>query len=185
MKAMKVLLLLAISSAFACSAEATSGETASEELGADEAAVGGSPDGIYEVPVTDASLVPYATYEVTDVKFQRRADGTYRLHYDLPTQLVGNEQKVDLRGDVRGSTFTLTGAIGTAECTQTGSDVVCNEKFPGMVVDLPGVETALAADGVVGTAATARLAVSARFGIDPIGILRFKRGGSGGRGGRD
>lgn len=137
-------------------------------------------EGTYSVPVTDAALSSAATFPVR-VKIQQLRNGDTRMHYTLPAELVGREQSVD----VTGSGTTLRGAAGTAECTTTdGAGTVCNERLPGVTVDMALVEATLKKKQTSAADLARGLKVSATFSIDPIGVLRFNRGnpGFGGRG---
>jgi hypothetical protein len=140
-------------------------------------------EGTYSVPVRDAGLVSAATFPVK-VKVQQLRNGDTRMHYTLPAELVGLAQSVDFTG----SGGTLRGAAGTAACTADGAGTVCNERLPGVTVDMGLVEAALKAKQASVADLARGLDVSATFSIDPIGVLRFNRGnpGSGGFGrGRD
>ncbi len=136
-------------------------------------------EGTYSVPVTDAALATAATFPVR-VKFQQLRNGDTRLHYTLPAELVGREQSVD----VTGSGTTLRGAAGTAECTTSdGAGTVCNERLPGVTVDMALVEATLKTKQPSAAELARGLKVSATFSIDPIGVLRFNRGNPGSGGG--
>lgn len=140
--------------------------------------------GLYTVPVSDARLAPHATFPVT-VKTKTLPNGDVRLHYDLPVELVGSVQAVDMVGSP--GSPTMTGAIGTAECVDTDGQTVCREKLGGVAVDPAGVAAALDAKQLPAFERQAVLDVSERFGTDPIGVLSFTsraRQGNGRHGGR-
>jgi hypothetical protein len=135
---------------------------------ADAAPVGDVPRaGLYFVPPRSAA----STYAVDDVTFRVEA-GEARLDYTLPALLVGSATRVSFRGPAGAGTTTLTGAMGTATCTTgatAGVALRCDERFTGLAVDLAGVRRE--AMRVDPAAVEARVAVSQRFSIEPIGVL--------------
>ncbi len=143
-----------------------------ELLGSDEQAQTTSFEAVYSVPVDDPSLEAFADYPVR-VAVQTLRSGRTRMHYALPRELVGTTTKVDFVGPGDGA--RLTGRAGTASCDgPPGQDgVVCLERFAPLEVDLARVDRALVDRGASDEERAARLLVSERFGIDPIGVLRF------------
>lgn len=131
-------------------------------------------DGIYSVPVTDASLEPFASQPV--VLDWRDSNGEYRLDYDFPAELTGVSQRVAFEG-VRapGGTIQLTGALGSASCepSSSGAELVCTERFTQMAFDLERLERDLQRRGLSAGDVERRLEVAAFFQSDPIGILSF------------
>lgn len=127
--------------------------------------------GTYEVPVPGA-LEAAATYDVAEVEWDVDGDAV-ELKYDLPRGLVGKEISLHFEGTLSGSTAKLSGAVGTAECTLTETEVVCNEVMAGLLPMTPdyAVVEDLAASEYTGPASD-RLDVAKRFAGDPIGIVR-------------
>jgi hypothetical protein len=123
---------------------------------------------VYEVPVS-TQLAPYARYPVPEVAWTVK-DGTRRLEYVLPADLVGSPQQVELTGPEVASGWTLTGeSFGSATCTQTGVRVVCMEQLAGVPIDMAALEQRAAA----GELSAEQLQVARTFASDPIGILIF------------
>ncbi len=157
-------LLLSVLGIAACNGTDTNSARASTSNLTNETA-----KGVYLVPVSDPRLEPAASFEVS-VKTKRLDDGSVRIHYDLPRELVGIPQKVDLVGPLDG---VLRGEAGTATCTSEGGTIVCHEQLDGIVVDLPAVTQALQAAGDSPEQIAMGEEVAEVFGTDPIGILRF------------
>jgi hypothetical protein len=125
----------------------------------------------YEVPVDDAALAPYAKYQVTDVVWATNGKGRLTLEYTLPAELAGKAQLLNFEGadGVTALPATLTGAAGTAACDLAGARVTCQETLTGITVDLAAID----AQNASGALLPERAAISHRFAVDPIGILRF------------
>lgn len=148
------------------------GEADREDV--DESAAAGtvatSFRGTYVVPHVDPALAPAATYPVT-VKVKELAGGAVRMHYTLPPELVGVPQDVDLVGSASGG---MSGPAGRADCrADVDANTECRETLSGVRVDLQQVKAALEARGVTASEQDAKMKVAERFGIDPIGVLRF------------
>jgi hypothetical protein len=128
----------------------------------------------YEVPVP-AELAAYARYTIDSVQWRERS-GERRLEYSLPADLVGVEQRIQFSGRAsETSPWSLRGdKLGTAECEQTGDEVVCRETLSGLRVDVAAVEARVDA----GELDPGRLDVARVFESDPIGILRFSASAS-------
>lgn len=127
--------------------------------------------GVYFVPPRG----PTSTYEVTDVSWEVRG-GVARLDYPLPRLLVGQSERVSFEGRVPagGGPILLSSDDGTALCALRPSPTLslrCEERFHGLEVDLEGVrrEAARVDPGRV----EARVEVSRRFSIEPIGVLEI------------
>ncbi len=124
--------------------------------------------GVYFVPPRSAA----STYAVADVSFRVEA-GEARLDYTLPALLVGADTRVSFRGPAAtGEAMALAGAAGTATCTRSPASGValrCDERFPGLAVDIAGVRRE--ATRVDPAAVEARVAAAQRFSIEPIGVL--------------
>jgi len=116
---------------------------------------------------------PASEYAVTDVSW-RIEGGRARLDYTLPRLLVGASQRVSLEGPATGGAMALSGSVGTASCTvqpSAGVGLRCEERFPGLAVDLDGVRRE--AMRVDPANVQARVDVSTRFSIEPIGVLEL------------
>ncbi|MDF2693622.1 MAG: hypothetical protein K0S65_2005 [Labilithrix sp.] len=126
-------------------------------------------DASYSVPVA-SDLGASATYPVTTSILWTVEGETARLRYRLPADLVGGErQGVSMTGswNAEAGAYELSGAVGTAKCRVDATLLHCEEQLPGIHVDLAAVQKRLA--GTPDEAA--RLEVSRRFSVDPIGIL--------------
>lgn len=143
---------------------ATDGAAAGD--GAAATPIGGSA--VYFVPPRG----PTTTYEVGSVTWTVEA-GIVHLGYGLPRLLLGEMQRVTFRGAyMPGAAMTLTGDDGTATCVlnpSAGVALRCDERFTGLTVDLEGVRRE--ATRVDPTQVDARVMVSQRFSIEPIGVL--------------
>lgn len=130
--------------------------------------------GTYEVPVPP-ELASAATYAVPKVEWIEDGDQV-ELRYDLPLGLVGKTVGLSFKGTLSsgGTTASLSGSAGTAECTLTADTIVCNESMSGLLPLEPdyGVVEAHAAAEYAGPAAD-RLEVAKRFAGDPIGIVHI------------
>jgi hypothetical protein len=140
----------------------------------------------YRVPVSDPALAALANYPIS-VKTQR-VDGTIRVHYDMPVALVGAANvAVDLVGTDTGTIIKVAGAAGLGKCIASEASLICNERLPGVRVDLVGVRRQAVLDGLSPTEVDMRVEIARRFIIDPIGIMRaqFAAAAGGGGGGRN
>ncbi len=131
-------------------------------------------DGLYTVPVDDASLAPFATQPVR--LDWRDRNGEYRLDYDFPEELTGISQRVSFEGRAAGDgSIQLLGALGSASCSAdpTGSGFVCTERFSGIQIDLDRLERDFEQRGLSALEIARRLEVASIFQSDPIGVLSF------------
>ncbi len=129
-------------------------------------------DGVYFVPErTDVS-----TYPVDEVEWTV-AGNEVVLAYNLPKMLVGQSTRVAFRGPVSadGTTATLTSADGTANCdlNPDRSPISCLEMFTNLEVDLTRVREIAQEDDPARE--EQRVAVSARFSTEPIGVVETDR----------
>lgn len=134
--------------------------------GAGDAAPVGA-DGVYFVPPRSAA----SEYAVQDVAW-RVAGSVARLDYTLPRMLVGSSRRVSLEGVAGVGPIALTGPLGAATCTlapSAGVALRCEERFPGIAVDLAGVRRE--AERVDAANVQARVDAATRFSIEPIGVL--------------
>ena len=156
----KIAIVPVLLVAPACGAPAGSSESS------DAAALTSAP-ATYSVPVP-AELADQATFPVDSVSWNATAERA-SLKYDLPPELVGTRARVALDGafDPARGVYALSGPAGTAECTVAGASLTCNERLPGVPVDVArATELAAGSPG-----AAKRAEVIRRFGVDPIGIL--------------
>lgn len=124
----------------------------------------------YQVPVS-TDLVAFSRYRIESVQWRVDDGGEVRLAYALPVDLTGKSQRLDFSGVMTSeTTWSLEGKdFGTAECSQTGADIMCVEHLDGVEVDVAAVKKLVDA----GKLAPQRLDVTKAFDADPIGILRF------------
>jgi hypothetical protein len=116
--------------------------------------------GTYTVPE-----VPAAPFALASVRIEQ-SDGTVSVYYDLPADLVGQVQKVELTGvpDSAG-TLQLSGAAGTSTCTVSATLLECDEHLSGIHIDAAQASSDL-------PPGDPRIAAVEAFGSDPIGVLR-------------
>lgn len=122
----------------------------------------------YEVPI-DGALAAYARYQITDLSWRIDERGRASLEYTLPAELVGTPQLVNMESTTSAFPVSLSGAVGSATCSEVGARVTCQEMLPGITVDLATVNAAVSS----GTISPERASVSAHFSVEPIGIVRF------------
>lgn len=177
MKTFGILGVVAWLACAGCGGSTNDSSAASETT--PPASPGSSPtdaefSGAYEVPVP-AELAAAATYPTAGIHWAVQ-NATAHLEYDLPPGLVGSAVHVEFSGpfDVSTGKGTLSGGVGTAECTVTATAVSCLERMPGILPITPDMALieAIAKQEYVGPAQD-RLDVTQRFIGDPIGIVRF------------
>jgi hypothetical protein len=115
--------------------------------------------GVYTVPTA-----PGASFPIAKVRVEQES-GTISVYYDLPADLVGRPQRVELTGapDASG-TIELSGEAGTSTCTVSATAFSCREHLSGIHDD------AAAASAGLPPGAPQAAAVWA-FSSDPIGVL--------------
>lgn len=131
-------------------------------------------DGLYTVPVDDASLTPFATQPV--LLDWRDRNGEFRMDYDFPEELTGISQRVSFEGRAaQDGTIELLGDLGSASCSadSTGSGFVCTERFPQIEFDLARLARDFEQRGMSALEIARRLEVATIFQSDPIGVLSF------------
>lgn len=165
------LVALACGGAGSPTASEDTGTIESEARAGDERATGS-----YEVPVDSAELAQVATNPVS-VKFRPVGAGLYRLKYDLPTVIAGNDKGVDLMAQkTSAGTWQLSGPSGTGTCTESPvGELVCHEKLTGVATNLSEATSAVNALATTRTERAARVEIAKRFNVDPLGVLTFKR----------
>ena len=126
--------------------------------------------GSYFVPVPE-ELEPYALFPLEGVRLEQQGQ-ELTLRYDLPELLLGNARRVSFRGTVlEGEPIVLSGDDGAATCQPASNGWACDEVLRGIDVDTEKVERLLSS--MPDDEARARLSVSERFAVDPIGVLRI------------
>ena len=126
----------------------------------------------YSVPVP-VDLEPYATFELSDLRFRERGD-EWTLDYSLPELLLGAAQKLSFRGSVDASgAYVLSGDAGSLTCIAEADTLHCDEVLAAVELDRDKLERALA--GLPAEESQFRWDVAERFADDPIGVLRFAR----------
>lgn len=135
--------------------------------------------GIYEVPLVPESgeLAEAAVTIVQEAQLHVSA-GEVILEYDLPAELTGVVQQVELTGDLPDGAepLLLTGPAGTATCylenfSPGAFDLFCLEELPGVAIDRAALEALLESRGLDRDVIDAHLEVTDLFIEDPIGIL--------------
>lgn len=136
--------------------------------------------GSYEVPVP-AELAAAATYPVSKVEWSVDGDSV-ELRYDLPVGLIGKAVRLSFEGQLAasGTSASLVGDAGTAECVISRDVVDCHEIMRGLLPLDPNYDVveAHAASEYAGPAAD-RVEVAKRFAGDPIGIVHIDLTASG------
>ena len=149
---MKAFLLVCISATFATSAMAAT----------------------YEVPVT-AELREYAIFNL--IYFEKKVDGNkFKIKYDLPKMLTGEDEKIELEGTyIEGSeVLTLSGDKATAKCTGVDSTKVsCIITYDSLDIDLERAAENIRKASATDQEFAARLEVMRAFSTDPVGIITY------------
>jgi hypothetical protein len=115
--------------------------------------------GVYTVPGA-----PAAAFDLPGVRIEQTG-GMVSVYYDLPADLVGTAQSVELTGAVDATgALQLAGDAGTSTCTVSPAALDCDERLVGVHVD------AAQASAQLPVGDPRRAAVQA-FTDDPIGIL--------------
>lgn len=135
--------------------------------------------GHYEVPLApeqDALSIAAVT-PVRETRL-RVSEGVVVLEYDLPPELTGVVQQVQLSGPapLAAEPIALTGPAGSASCYvydvgATTMSLYCTEELPGVTIDRDALRTLLQARGLPEERIQEHLAVTDVFIEDPIGIL--------------
>lgn len=124
--------------------------------------------GSYSVPVS-AELAASASYSVNEIEWTYTG-GTATLSYKLPVELLGKSQRVSFSGPF-GTTGTLVGDAGSAECSTVDRTITCREDMHALMPiehDLSRVSELAPAN-----LASDRVSVTRVFISDPIGIASF------------
>ncbi len=136
---------------------------------------GGAQSGSSYIVPAGPSTSEY-TYAIEPAEIEREGS-SYKIGYNLPLLLVGQSQRVDLRGslDAAGKIATLLGDAGTGTCDlQPGNGAMlrCDERLTGIVVDLAAVRTL--AEAMNPQMAPKWISIAERFSSEPIGILEVR-----------
>lgn len=124
----------------------------------------------YEVPVEETDLVPYASYEIPDIRLRERGE-TLELKYELPTHLVGEGlDSITFEGPAD----ALVSEFGIGHCEANQCTLNYNKKLSDLLTArLPQVEELLRRD-FSNEELAARLEIAKRFAGDPIGVVVYK-----------
>jgi hypothetical protein len=115
--------------------------------------------GVYTVPAA-----PTASFALSRVSIEQ-AGGVVSVYYDLPADLVGRTQRVELDGLPDGDgAMQLAGTAGTSTCTVAQALLRCHEALSGVHVDVAAASAGL-------SPGNPRLAAVQAFATDPIGVL--------------
>ena len=127
---------------------------------------------IYEVPVTDPGLAPFATFAIGSVDW-KLSGGNASLEYVFPAALSGiGDQQVSFHGSVAmPDTAELSGAQGTAVCHFSNQTVRCTETMTGLATAPQAAQRMLQA--LPAQEQLLRGQVIQAFSSDPIGIITF------------
>lgn len=130
----------------------------------------------YVVPVANAELQPYATFDVGRVWFS--VSGTkVKMQYDFPEALSGvAKQGVSFDGSVvEPGVAQLNGAPGSARCVFSDTVASCSEMMTGLATDPARAQALLQTQALSDMERALRGQVIAGFAVDPIGVLTFAR----------
>lgn len=127
----------------------------------------------YEVPVDGSNgEAEYAHFELKN--FSVVQDGnTMKLKYELPLEITGVLNEVELSGVLDGSAVaTLSGELGKATCSLTTS--TCKIRYENLQLDAGRAQSLLQSMNLSPAELSARLSVGLQFRADPIGIVKFR-----------
>lgn len=130
---------------------------------------------LYRVPVEDApELKVAAEYEIRLKKSYPEHQDV--LEYELPVELVGRRERVQLNQVASGFPGLLkyTGAQGVAICFEEAGTFVCSIKYKDLEIDPMAVEQTVRRMNSDPLKAANRLQVARRFAGEPQGILRYR-----------
>ena len=152
--------------------------------------------GTYSVPTTDLNLLPYAQFDVPQVRFKVEGERV-EIRYPFPKALSGRDLRVELVGHVEADgRWTFRGYPGTLTCHLVDDFRVCVAHYISMIIDKNARDLHIQGLSKSPEELSARLQVAALFGgkrterqaeIDPlirpasflffdgerIGVLRF------------
>ncbi len=139
-----------------------------------------APSPSYTVPLPPEliqELGHEATLAINSPKITMEAQGTTRLEYSLPAELVGPKfPKLVFRTQGYSQTdFRIQGDHGHGTCTkpQQQTQVTCFIEYKNLDIDLKTVENHLKKSFVNPDEVRRRLMVAVRFEHDPVGILKY------------
>lgn len=95
------------------------------------------------------------------------------MDFPLPAALVGEEKVISL-DKVSDSPGTFIGPNAIANCETSKHYFTCNVRFNDLAIDPQQVEAAIESTYSSNTEISGRIAVAARFGSEPIGIISYK-----------
>lgn len=129
----------------------------------------------YNVPVATGELAAWAWYPVEAAGAEVK-NGSITFHYPFPKLITGEQQYVRLVGSFApGQTHVEVTAdeLGHGTCDLADGVWSCHEELPGLRVDSEQARLNLQAAGLSAQQIAKRLAVTARFSVDPIGIFEM------------
>ncbi len=134
-------------------------------------------EGNYNVPVKEESLTNSSNYD-TEYKFHENNNGDItRFKYDLPLELTGEENKIDLSytGDAE---FPWSGDAAKGDCSDADGTFKCNLIYTKEKLTLDPVKTEeVIRRNFAGNESEIqrRLQVAEIFRSEPAGITSFYR----------
>lgn len=131
-------------------------------------------EGRYEVPVPagEEELQPFASFPLTNIS-RRVRGGVARIEYDLPLELTGVPNTIELssQADASGAFRQWSGPLGTATC----ADNACNVAYKDLQIDMAAIEARLVGQGLPATEIEMRLRLAGHFRDDPHGRVIGER----------
>lgn len=125
----------------------------------------------YDVPVDSPGQTEYAHFEIQNFSM-KRDDKNLALHYDLPLDVTGVPNTIQIQGKLDGSNLVkLEGQNARAVCNL--SESTCRIRYENLKIDSNLIEARLKALNLPAAEFSARLAVAMQFRADPIGFLKF------------
>lgn len=126
--------------------------------------------GYYEVPM-DGPLKEFSTYPVK-FKADEYSTNPNTVNFPLPATLVGEQLFVKMT-KMSGSTNAWSGPNIDGTCDLIDRTFTCNVKFNNLQIDPIKVQAAVQSNFSNPAEMAARLKVAERFGVEPIGIIRY------------
>jgi hypothetical protein len=128
----------------------------------------------YLVPVRNAELLPFSSFDVGKVHWSLQGTDV-DIEYDFPKALsgIGNQQIAFHGSVVEPGVADVAGSTGSARCTFTAELVRCDEMMTRLTTDPASAEQMLQAAGISEQERVLRSQVIEAFSSDPIGVLTF------------
>jgi|GEM_PF-5031258 len=140
----------------------------------DELTAPETKSGVYWVPVGQ-QLSQFALFSIPEVEMNVE-DGRVRLEYELPHELTGAPNVIELEGpNVESGTMVLTGAYGRMECSAPNDFSNCAVTYRDLNFDASARTALLQSISKSDEELRKRELVAARFqlGGEPHGFLRI------------